>query len=112
MLDTDLITLVSGATISSFLCLVALVFYRLYAHPLKEFPGPVLAAISGWYQTYYDTVTGGTFVKKYNGWHEAYGMFHVVGSVPIVGLLKSLSGPIVRVAPNHLHIRSPQFYEK
>jgi hypothetical protein len=53
-------------------CFVAL--KRLYLHPLSEFPGPKLAAITGWFESYHEAVLGGTYVKRYEDWHRKYGM--------------------------------------
>lgn len=50
-----------------------LVFYRLFFHPLAKFPGPKVAAISRWYEAYYDVVLGGKYTKKIAELHEIYG---------------------------------------
>ena len=53
---------------------IAVVIQRLYLHPLSAFPGPRLAAATGWFEAYYDIIDGGTFVKQYEKWHARYGM--------------------------------------
>lgn len=50
-----------------------LVFYRLFFHPLARFPGPRLAAISRWYEGYYDVVLDGQYTTKIAKLHEIYG---------------------------------------
>lgn len=52
---------------------VTLAWYRLYLHPLAQFPGPVLAAISDYYTTYYDLWKGGAQVKQLEKLHKIYG---------------------------------------
>ena len=55
--------------------LIVLGVYRLYFHPLNKFPGPKLAALTYWYQTYYDLLKapGGQFMFQYRRLHEQYG---------------------------------------
>lgn len=50
-----------------------IVVQRLLLHPLRKFPGPWVAAVTGWYETYHEAVLGGTFVKQYSKWHKRYG---------------------------------------
>jgi len=50
-----------------------LFFYRLFSHPLAGFPGPKLAAISRWYEGYYDLVLGGQYTLKIRELHGQYG---------------------------------------
>jgi hypothetical protein len=53
----------------------ALAVYRLYFSPLAGFPGSKLAAVTGWYETYYQLLKdgGGQFTFKIAKWHEQYG---------------------------------------
>ncbi len=61
-----------------FLLIVArfiyLVVYRWYLHPLKTFPGPRLAAITDYYQCYFEVWKNGMFVQHLEELHEIYGM--------------------------------------
>ncbi|KAL8968381.1 MAG: hypothetical protein Q9183_002485 [Haloplaca sp. 2 TL-2023] len=53
---------------------LALVLYRLYVSPLRIYPGPKLAACTGWYEAYYDLVAdgGGKFVHHTKTLHDIY----------------------------------------
>ncbi|OAL33727.1 hypothetical protein AYO20_07065 [Fonsecaea nubica] len=61
--------------------------YRLFLHPLKEYPGPVLAKITKWYG-FYLTSFGKTYID-YVELHEKY-------------------GDIVRIGPNELSFANPE----
>ena len=57
---------------------LTLIFYRLFLHPLARFPGPRLAAISRWYEAYFDVLLGGQYTSKIVELHKIYGrFFHV-----------------------------------
>ena len=60
---------------------VAVAIYRLYLSPLAKFPGPKLAALTSWYEFYYDIVLQGRYVWKIAELHEQYGFTTLLESV-------------------------------
>ncbi|KAF3396439.1 Trichodiene oxygenase [Penicillium rolfsii] len=73
--------------------IVALSIWRLYFHPLAGFPGPRLAALTLWYECYFDVFLGGQYFKEIDRLHLRY-------------------GPIVRISPNELHVKDPDWFEE
>jgi len=51
------------------------VVYRLYLGPLAVFPGPKLAALTGWYETYFDCWKRGRYWVEIEKMHEQYGRY-------------------------------------
>ncbi|MCJ1479035.1 hypothetical protein MMC13_007719 [Lambiella insularis] len=63
---------------------------RLFLTPLALIPGPKLAALTSWYEFYYDVIRPGKFVWKIQELHKEY-------------------GPIVRITPWEIHINDVEF---
>ena len=66
---------------------------RLIFSPLVKFPGPRLAATSFLYEFYYDFICRGRYEFKIEDLHDKY-------------------GPIIRINPDELHIRDPEFHSQ
>ncbi|PSR79353.1 trichodiene oxygenase [Coniella lustricola] len=77
-------------TVALYYATVAL--YRLYLHPLAKFPGPKLAAVTRWYEGYYDLYLGGQYTFKIAELHKQY-------------------GPIIRISPYELHVNDAAFFD-
>jgi hypothetical protein len=54
--------------------LIGLALYRLYLSPLAQFPGPKLAALSQWYEFYYEIVCPGQYIWQIQRMHKKYGI--------------------------------------
>ena len=72
--------------------LLTLAIYRLYFHPLSHFPGPKLAALTKFYEMYYEVTLRGKFTFHIQDLHKIY-------------------GPIVRVTPFEVHIEDPSYFD-
>lgn len=51
----------------------SLAFYRLVLSPVAGFPGPKIAAVTGWYEFYYDFFLKGKYLYEIEKMHERYG---------------------------------------
>jgi cytochrome P450 len=68
--------------------------YRLYFSSIAKFPGPKLAALTFWYEFYYDVWPHKfQYLWKIKALHEEY-------------------GAIIRINPIHIHINDPSFYDE
>ena len=56
--------------------LAGLGLYRLYVDPIAKFPGPKIAALTLWYEFYYDVIKRGKYTLEIEKMHEAYGWSH------------------------------------
>lgn len=73
---------------------LALAIYRLFLSPISHIPGPKLAALSYYYQSYYDLFP-----------HHGRFLFHC-------GELHEKYGPVVRIGPDEVHVNDARFYKK
>lgn len=80
--------------ITSFCYCLDIAIHRPFFSPLAKFLGPKLAAVTGWYEGYYDVFAnggeGGQFARQIERLHQQY-------------------GPIVRITPSELHVNDPRF---
>lgn len=91
----ELSRLLIAGFISFTLYALGVVLYRLFFHPLAKLPGPKFAAITQWYETYYDVFKspGGQYYLKLEQEHKR-------------------CGPILRINPNEVQIDDPEFFDK
>ncbi|KAL7652954.1 hypothetical protein ACMYSQ_007697 [Aspergillus niger] len=84
----------ASITLTVFLAyVIGCIVYRLYLSPIAAFPGPPLAAVTWYYEFYYDAICGGRYIFKIKDMHKRY-------------------GPIVRINPEELHIETSTFYDE
>ncbi|KAJ4983198.1 cytochrome P450 [Stagonosporopsis vannaccii] len=84
--------LVVATLILFFLYVIGNAIYQLYFSPLSKFPGPKIAAVTLWYEIYYDVFKWGRYWVEVRKMHEKY-------------------GPIVRISPSELHVSDPSFID-
>lgn len=53
--------------------IIGLGVYRLWLSPIASFPGPKLAALTGWYECYYDVICNGSYLYKIEKMHRQFG---------------------------------------
>lgn len=58
------------------LYLITRSMYRLYFSPLSHIPGPRLAALTRWYEAYYEIVLNGQYSFHIDELHDKYGNIH------------------------------------
>lgn len=58
----------------SLLYLVGLAIYWLYLSPLAKIPGPKLAALTLWYEFYFDVIQRGQYTFEIRKMHQKHGI--------------------------------------
>ncbi len=71
------VALLLGAAAAGLVYLAGLAVYRLFLSPIAKFPGPRLAALSRWYEFYYDCVLPGQYTFHIQKLHKQYGKYEV-----------------------------------
>ena len=72
---------------------VLLALYRLRFSPIAHIPGPKLAAVTQFYEFYYDIILGGQFTFKIIQLHRQY-------------------GAVVRINPWEVHVAEHDFHSE
>lgn len=78
---------------------VALALYRIFFHPLRRYPGPVLAAVTDWYEAYYNIIKKGGLLLEIERLHELHGKLFLDSFRFVVNSF-GIIGPVIRVGPN------------
>ena len=69
------LTLILQVCVTAVVAWIALVLiYRLFFHPLAQFPGPRLAAVTWLYEFYFDIWQPGVYVWEIERLHKIYGI--------------------------------------
>lgn len=76
-----------------FVYAVVLAVQRLWFSPIAHIPGPKLAALTQFYEFYYDIILGGQYTFKIIEMHKKY-------------------GPAVRINPWEVHVGDPDFHSE
>jgi hypothetical protein len=82
---------------------------RLFLHPLAHIPGPRLAALTWWYEFYFDVIQPGQYVFKIQQLHKQYGKPMAKGDSKAI--LNHLAGPIIRITPDEIHVSDAGFLD-
>ena len=67
---------IGWTTLAAVLYILILVIYRLHFHPLAKFPGPKIAAATGWWECIQDLfggLQGGDYINQVERMHDEYG---------------------------------------
>nr|AEV21227.1 elymoclavine monooxygenase [Periglandula ipomoeae] len=79
--------------ISITLPLVMIGIYNLYFHPLRNVPGPKLAALTNLYAFYWNWIRDEGYSRQFSALHKYY------------------NSSIIRVGPNHVHTTQVELYD-
>ena len=86
--------------------------YRGYLlHLLRNIPGPKLAAITSYYEFYFNVIKRGTFVWHLEKLHETYGEYSSSLAYGIHSSLYGRSHCSGRPGPHEVHIKDPDYYD-
>ena len=63
----------TGSAASFLIYALITVIHRLYFSSLAGFPGPKIAAATGWYEFYFDIIKRGKYIYEIEKMHHKYG---------------------------------------
>ncbi|KAF7511511.1 hypothetical protein GJ744_004099 [Endocarpon pusillum] len=69
------------------------IIWRLYLSPIAQFPGSKWAALTLWYEFYFEIIKRGKYFQEIERMHSVY-------------------GPIVRISPYEIHVKDPDWYDE
>ena len=72
------LTFMSFAISTCLLYILYGVIYRLYLSPIAKFPGRRLAALTMWYEFYFDIIKHGNYTWEIKKMHEEHGAYNVL----------------------------------
>lgn len=78
MAITTTLQVIQTTAVLSLLLAVVGGIRRLYFHPLAHIPGPKLAALTWWYEFYFDVIQPGQYVFHIQELHKQYGKSQAV----------------------------------
>jgi len=86
--------------------LVAAVAWNILNHPLRGFPGPPIAALTGLYATYWDVIKYGRLLEHVTELHKRYGAFlcYTIRTNKNAHCCLT-TGSVVRIGPNEVFIK-------
>ncbi|KAI0485341.1 putative P450 monooxygenase [Xylariaceae sp. FL0804] len=88
-----MLTIYNVTAVCGVLYVVGGAVYRLFLSPIAKIPGPKLAALTFWYEFWYDVVKRGQYEFRLMELHRQY-------------------GPIMRINPCEVHIADPSYYDE
>ncbi|KAL8688131.1 MAG: hypothetical protein Q9218_005875, partial [Villophora microphyllina] len=99
------------------LYVVYLAIARLYTSPVASVPGPRLAALTFWYEFYYDVVLRGRYMWKIAELHQQYGPIIRINPYEVKTQLLSSpvtgwAGEALLITLGQIHINDPDFYDE
>lgn len=89
-------------------------YWRLYLSPVAKFPTRKLAALTSWYEFYYDVIKGVAYVYEIEKMHKELGERHhrrpskcFLFSIACLEADNVAPGPVVRINPYELSVSDP-----
>lgn len=76
MFNLDFVTLLKYVVLAGAAQIVLAVLFKIFSHPLADFPGPKWAAATDWYKTYQEVLCQKAWFTVLEELHGKYGMVY------------------------------------